>query len=460
MARILIVSNRVAPITEGQVSTGGLAVGVLDALKKTGGIWMGWNGSVGSKSGDPCSQDENGNISQITWPLSQRDYDTFYRGFANGVLWPAFHFRSDLIHFRDEDYEGYRRVNRLFAEQIQRVAKPDDLIWIHDYHFLPLAQYCRELGLKNRLGLFLHIPFPSPPIFRTIPNNDALARDMLAYDLVGLQTAGDRRALHDYCERCLGASSTDGAITLDGKVTRTGVYPIGVCPEDIQHLAQEHKNSREVVKLKSGLQHRRLIISVDRLDYSKGLIERFRGFERLLDTRPRFRGAVSFVQIAPPSRTDVHGYRSLRQMLEQTSGRINARWTELSWTPIRYMNRSFDRPTLMSFFRASQVGLVTSLRDGMNLVAKEYVAAQSEDDPGVLVLSEFAGAADELAEGALIINPHDTSSMSKALQAALDMHAAERRQRHQTMMQVLKKNDLIAWRERFLSDLENPPSGG
>jgi len=454
MSRILVVSNRVAPIAEGQVSTGGLAVGVLDALKEVGGIWMGWNGEISRKSGMPRSEQESGNISLITWPLSQHDYDTFYRGFANSVLWPVFHFRTDLLHYQDVDYEGYERVNRMFAEQLQRVARPDDLIWIHDYHFLLLAQYCRELGMSNQLGLFLHIPFPSDQVFRTIPHHADLARAMLEFDLIGMQTSDDLQALRDYCERYLGATARQDALTLDGKEVRMGVYPIGVCPEDIQGVSWEHRNSPEVIKLKSGLQHRRLIISVDRLDYSKGLVERFRGFECLLDTSPRFRGQVSFVQIAPPSRSDVHGYRNLRRLLEQTAGRINGRWTELSWTPIRYMNRSFDRPTLMSFFRASQVGLVTSLRDGMNLVAKEYVAAQPEDDPGVLVLSEFAGAAHELAEGALIINPHDTAGIAKALHAALDMGLSERKRRHETMMGVLQKNSLAAWRERFISDLE------
>lgn len=453
MARILVVSNRVAPLSEGQAPTGGLAVGVLGALKEVGGIWMGWNGEIARESGTPLAQQDSGEISLITWPLSQYDYDTFYRGFANSVLWPVFHFRTDLLHYRDEDYEGYKRVNRIFAERLQRMARPGDLIWVHDYHFLPLAQYCRELGMQHKFGLFLHIPFPSDQVFRTIPHHADLARAMAAFDLIGLQTGDDLQAMRDYYERHLGAACSHDTLVLKGKATRLGVYPIGVSPEDIQALSREHRSSRESIKLKSGLQHRRLIISVDRLDYSKGLVERFRGFERLLDTRPRFRGQVSFVQIAPPSRADVHGYRSLRRLLEQTAGRINGRWTELSWTPIRYMNRSFDRATLMSFFRASQVGLVTSLRDGMNLVAKEYVAAQPEDDPGVLVLSEFTGAARELSEGALLINPYDTAGMARALRSALDMQPAERRRRHEIMMEVLRKNSLTAWRERFIEDL-------
>ncbi|NYT82572.1 trehalose-6-phosphate synthase [Alcaligenaceae bacterium] len=454
MARILVVSNRVAPLAEGQVATGGLAVGVLDALKEVGGIWMGWSGEIARESGTPRAEQGSGGLSLITWPLSQYDYDTFYRGFANSVLWPVFHFRTDLLHYRDEDYEGYKRVNRIFAEQLRRVAQPDDLIWVHDYHFLPLAQHCRELGMQQKFGLFLHIPFPSDQVFRTIPHHADLARAMAAFDLIGLQTNDDLLAMRDYYERHLGASTSHDTVVLNGKATRMGVYPIGVCPEDIQSLSREHRNSRELIKLKSGLQHRRLIISVDRLDYSKGLVERFRGFECLLDTRPKFRGHVSFVQIAPPSRADVHGYRNLRRTLEQTAGRINGRWTELSWTPIRYMNRSFDRPTLMSFFRASQVGLVTSLRDGMNLVAKEYVAAQPEDDPGVLVLSEFAGAAHELAEGALLINPYDTAGMARTLHTALDMESSERKHRHEIMMDVLRKNSLAAWRERFMDDLK------
>jgi trehalose 6-phosphate synthase len=453
MSRLIVISNRVASITEGKSSAGGLVVGVLDALRETGGLWLGWNGDIKPDPEQHPLTTRDKNIDFCTVALTQHDYDRYYRGFSNGVLWPTFHYRIDLSRYSGSDYNGYLDVNRRFAQILASSIKDDDRVWVHDYHLIPFGQACRSLGIQNKLGFFLHIPFPSPSVLTTIPPHRALVESMLAYDLLGFQTQNDVQAFADYVTRYLGGTVDGNEVRVGDRRLKVGAYPIGIHPDQIQSLSNRSARSKPLDALKSGLQHRKLIVSVDRLDYSKGLIERFNAFERLLETAPHHRGKVTLVQIAPPSRQDVQGYRQIRRQLESTAGRINGKWTELSWTPIRYMNRSYDRTLLMSFFRASQVGLVTPLRDGMNLVAKEYVASQPADDPGVLVLSEFAGAAAEMRGGALMVNPYDVQGMADALDRALTMAVDERKTRYEHLMQVLKMNDLSSWQGRFLADL-------
>lgn len=455
MSRLIVVSNRVASITEGKSSAGGLVVGVLEALREMGGMWLGWNGEIETEPVQAPLVHSEKNIDFVTVALTQREYDQYYRGFSNGVLWPTFHYRIDLSRYIRRDYSGYCAVNRKFAQILVSSIKTDDTIWVHDYHLIPFGHACRSLGIKNKIGFFLHIPFPSPSVLRTVPSHRELVESMCAYDLVGFQTQSDARAFVDYATRYLGATASGNKIMVGNRSIKVGAYPIGIQPEQIKALSKESRHSKPLDALKEGLQHRKLIVSVDRLDYSKGLVERFNAFECLLESAAQHRGKVTLVQIAPPSRQDVQGYRQIRRQLESTAGRINGKWTELSWTPIRYMNRSYERTLLMSFFRVSQVGLVTPLRDGMNLVAKEYVASQPVDDPGVLVLSEFAGAADEMCDGALMVNPYDVQGMADALNRALNMPLEERKLRYEHMMGVLKKNDLTSWRDRFLADLHS-----
>jgi len=456
MSRLVIVSNRVASTAEGKRSAGGLAVGVLDALKRQDGLWFGWNGKIEDTADAQVAFHRIGRIDCATTGLSRSEYDLYYRGFANGTLWPTFHYRIDLSRYDAREYAGYLAVNERLAGMLKELVGEDDRLWIHDYHLIPFARACRRLGLRNRMGFFLHTPFPPEGILRTVPPHRDLAEAMCEYDLLGFQTRGDAQAFLDYAQRRLGLPRDGDTLRGPSGPVRVGHYPIGILTDDVQSKSKARSRSKLVATLKQGLQERKLIISVDRLDYSKGMVERFNAFERLLESRPAYRGHVSFVQIAPPSRSDVEGYRHIRRQLESTAGHINGRWTELSWTPIRYMNRAYERAALLSFFRASQVGFVTPLRDGMNLVAKEYVAAQDPEDPGVLVLSEFAGAADELADGAIIVNPYDIDAMACALDQALDMPLVERRERHEHMMRVLKDNSIKEWRDHFLTDLEPP----
>jgi trehalose 6-phosphate synthase len=454
VARLVVVSNRVVPITEGEAAAGGLAVGVLDALRAKGGIWFGWSGEL-TATGEttPNAARDVGPISLVTVDLSRKDYDEFYRGFANGALWPTLHYQIGLGRFDWVEFAGYRRVNALFARGVAARLRKDDLIWAHDYHLLCLAESLREAGVTNRMGLFLHTPFPAPPVLMTIPAHAELIRAMCHYDVLGFQTEADRTAFVDYVTREAGGRALVGRrIAAFGRVVKTGVYPIGVHVSEVRREAASAANARQATQLRASLLDGPLIMSVDRLDYSKGLRQRFGAFERFLQDYPSWRGSVTFMQIAPPSRGDIQTYREIRRELEAEAGRINGRFAEVDWVPLRYLNRSFPRGVLMPLYAEAKIGLVTPLRDGMNLVAKEYVAAQDPADPGVLVLSQFAGAAREL-DAALIVNPYDEAGIAAALDQGLSMPLAERRQRHAAMMRVMRRNSLDAWRDRFEADL-------
>jgi trehalose 6-phosphate synthase len=450
MSRLVVVSNRVAPIQEGEATTGGLAAGVLDALRQKGGLWLGWSGNIRDI---PEQQPEHavGAISLFTIDLSRRDYDQYYRGFANGTLWPVLHYQVGLGRFEWPEYEGYRRVNGMFAQALVKLVRGDDLVWVHDYQLLHLAEAAREAGLTNRIGLFLHTPFPAPGVFMTIPSHADLFRAVCQYDLLGFQTEIDRAAFIDYAVRHAGGSLLGDMLSIYDRVVRVGVYPIGVHVDEVRASAELPRNRRQATRIRAALLDR-LILSVDRLDYSKGLPQRFAAFERFLADYPSHHGLVTFMQIAPPSRSDIETYQVIRRQLEGEAGRINGRFAEVDWVPLRYLNKSFERNVLMPLYAAAQACLVTPLRDGMNLVAKEFVAAQDPDDPGVLILSEFAGAARELRD-ALVINPYDEAGVAAAIDRALLMPLEERQERHQAMLAVMRENSLERWRDRFEADL-------
>ncbi|AOI98500.1 MULTISPECIES: alpha,alpha-trehalose-phosphate synthase (UDP-forming) [Burkholderia] len=456
MSRLIIVSNRVAPISEGEPAAGGLAIGVYDALKETGGMWFGWSGEVVASGAPQIRVEERGPVTFATVGLSRRDYDQYYRGFSNATLWPAFHYRADLIQYDRHEFEGYSRVNVWLAQQLVPLLQDDDVIWVHDYHLIPFARALRAAGVKNRIGFFLHIPFPAAQVLVNVPPHRELVESLCAFDLLGFQTEPDLRAFCDYIEfEAGGEVAREGRtvrVSAFGNTLRAAAYPIGVYPDEIASLAQAGENGK-AARMAMSLRGRQLIMSVDRLDYSKGLVERFRAFEKLLEHQASIRNRVSFLQIAPSTRADLRAYQDIRLQLEAESGRINGRYAELDWAPILYIHRQYDRQVLAALYRLARVGFVTPLRDGMNLVAKEYVSAQNPDDPGVLVLSRFAGAARELT-GALIVNPIDIDGMADALSQALTMPLAERRARYADMIAQLRENNVSVWRDNFLRDLQ------
>lgn len=454
VSRLVVVSNRVTPISGSKAATaGGLAVGVLAALRESGGIWFGWSGET-VESGAPVPKVfRTGNITYITIDLAQADFDRYYSGFSNRALWPLFHYRLDLSSFDRDWYIGYRRVNQLFAEQLYPYLRDDDLIWIHDYHLIPLGEELRQLGVGCRLGFFLHIPFPATEVYVALPWHDRLVQAMSAYDLVGFQTSNDLRNFHDYLYReGVGYALSDGLVHAFGRTFRAQDFPIGIDADDFARMATSAEAMRASQRLSRSLLGRKLIIGVDRLDYTKGIPERLRAYETLLQNYPRQRSQVTLVQISAPSREEVPEYLELRGRVEALSGRINGRFSEFDWMPLRYLNRGFTRRTLSGFFRLSRIGLVTPLRDGMNIVAKEYVAAQSEEDPGVLVLSRFAGAADEL-DGAVIVNPYDIEAVAEAMHLGLIMPLDERQDRWRRLLAQVRERDIVHWRRRFTEAL-------
>ncbi|MBU1213139.1 MAG: trehalose-6-phosphate synthase [Alphaproteobacteria bacterium] len=453
MSRLVIVSNRVADVSK-SVQSGGLAVALADALRERGGIWFGWDGRVVADDAPiNVTINQYEEVQTATLPLNQRDYDEYYVGFSNNVLWPSFHYRLDLGVIDSKSIEGYRRVNQRFARSLAALLEPDDLIWVHDYHFIPLAAELRALGVKQRIGFFLHIPFPPPDIFLAVPEQLWLARALFSYDLVGFQTASDTSNFIRYVlERAEGEQLSESELSAFGCTTRFESFPIGIDVGAFHAMANTPKAEEQIQRIHRRSMASSQIIGVDRLDYSKGLPDRLRAFRRLLELYPENRKAVTLMQISPPTREDVAAYSDIRQELEGLSGAINGEYSDFDWTPVRYIHRAIPRDTLAALFRGSQVGLVTPLRDGMNLVAKEYVAAQDEDNPGALVLSRFAGAAEDLVE-AILVNPYDTDEVALALQRALTMRIEERRERHQALIRRVREHDVTNWRESFLDRL-------
>lgn len=453
--RLVIVSNRVAMPKKNGAAAGGLAIGILAALEEHGGVWFGWNGKLTSSSEASAPEiATKGNIEYATISLNEDDFEHYYNGYSNRVLWPVCHYLLDFIQFDSADFDGYRRVNAQFARRLASLLKPDDIIWVHDYHLIPLAAELRDAGIDNPIGFFLHVPFPSYEAFRAMPGHEYLLRALCAYDVIGFQTHRDLAAFETCIrEPIVGAEfGDDNVIRMPGGSLVADVFPIGVDVEGIAALSREAGELKRVKKMVKSLGGRDLIIGVDRLDYSKGLTQRFLSFERLLQRYPNSQKNVTFMQIAPPTRTGVRTYDDIRAELEQVSGRINGRFSTTDWVPIRYLNKGVARQPLMGMFRNAAVGLVTPVRDGMNLVAKEYIAAQDPDDPGVLVLSSLAGAACELTE-ALIVNPHDRDNVADGIATALNMPLEERKERNTALVQTLKKNDITAWRTRFVEAL-------
>lgn len=459
MSRLVVVSNRVASVDEGRAGVGGLAVAVGAALEEAGGIWFGWSGEKTGRRQTSPKIVARGKLTYATVDFTDRDVREYYDGFSNGTLWPLLHYRLDLAQFNRRDYLGYMRVNEWLGRMIRPLLEPDDLIWIHDYHLFPIARTLRRLGVRNRIGFFLHTPFPPRELFVALPWHAGLLEALCACDVVGFQTAADLDAFRDCLEDVEDFRLfDDGGIRAFGRDLRAEAFPIGIDTENVRRAAARHARSRIRRRLDSVLHERRMIVSVDRLDHSKGLADRFRSYAMLLDVYGDLHGKVSFMQVAPPSRTNVHGYARIRSELETLAGNINGRFANFDWVPLRYLNRSFERDTLTCFYRAADVGLVTPLRDGMNLVAKEYVASQNPDNPGVLVLSRFAGAASQMSE-ALLVNPYNHDEVADTLYRALRLPLRERRRRWRRLMDGLVANDVHQWREDFIGALVRGAAG-
>ena len=459
MGRLIVASNRTA--TPGGPRAGGLAVALWDALtERGGGVWFGWSGEVLDRETRGVRVFSEGDVDFALADLTEVEHEGYYLGYANRTLWPVFHYRVDLAHFDDGDYEAYEGVNRRFGKLLSQFLHKDDVVWVHDYHFLLLGQEIRNNGWRGPIGFFLHIPFPAPEVFTALPSHNRLAHGLAAFDLIGFQTQRDVDNFRRYMiEHQAAEDLGDGRLRVFDHTMRILAVPIGIDPEDFSTIAAGEEGREGAERLGRILESRALVLGVDRMDYSKGLPQRFQAFGRLLDDTEELRGKVTFVQIAPPSREAVLAYQDLREELDKLSGRINGDYSDLDWTPIRYLARNYRRETLAGLYRLARVGLVTPLHDGMNLVAKEFVAAQDPEDPGVLILSEFAGAADQL-EAALMVNPHDIGATADAIRRALEMPVEERRERWRALFEAVSSQDIAWWRRTFLEALDEVSAGG
>jgi trehalose 6-phosphate synthase len=443
MSRVVLVSNRVLDLSKA-ARAGGVAVVLANIARTRKALWFGWNGEV-KPAGEVDVIERKGRIA--TAPLSDIDYAGYYLGYANSVLWPVFHNRLDLAQFEAGFFERFVDVNRRLAGLLQPMLGPDDVIWVHDYHLIPFAAELRRRGVANPIGFFLHIPFPPWQTFMAVPEHKELARALAAYDLIGLQTKADVANLLNYMSNgAYGRIVPDGRIRVFDRLVSIASFPVGI---DMTDFAKA-KRAGSLVQSRSSVSR---IVGVDRLDYTKGLPQKFKAFGRLLDKYPHYQRQVVLTQIAPPTRESVEGYSDIRHELETLAGSINGRLGELDWVPIHYIYRSTPRRTLGDIYRSSRVCMVTPLRDGMNLIAKEYVAAQDAADPGVLILSKFAGAAEEMTE-ALIVNPYSIEETADVIRDALEMTLVERCERHAALLAGLQKHDAAAWYQSFLEHLK------
>jgi len=454
MSKLVVISNRVQSLDAGPGGNqGGLAVALLAALRRQGGTWFGWSGETCERFTGDVHRETAGNVTVATIDLEAQDFDEYYNGYANRTLWPLFHYRIDLTEFERDFDSGYRRVNGLFADTVSPMIDAEDLIWVHDYHLIPLGWELRKRGVTNRLGFFLHIPWPPMSLLLSLPSHRQLVDSLFAYDVVGFHTQDWLESFHHYVtEQMGGVVGQNGEVTVGGRTIRAIVAPIGIETAEFEAAASSREASFARDRMWMSSTGRSLIVGVDRLDYSKGLRERFLGYERFLAHNPDLQGLVYMLQIAPPSREKVNTYQEIRADLDSLSGRINGEFADIDWVPIRYVNRGYPRQQLAGIYRAARVGLVTPLRDGMNLVAKEYVAAQDPEDPGVLILSSFAGAAAQLKE-AVLVNPYSADEVAEAIATAFAMPRDERIRRWKALIANVRSEDVFWWCDHYLSAL-------
>jgi trehalose 6-phosphate synthase len=455
MRRLIVVSNRVSPPDDGSAgSQGGLAMAISAALREYSGVWFGWSGASTPSFTGQISMQRVGGVTVATTDLEEQDVQEYYNGYANRTLWPLFHYRIDLTAYDRAFGAGYARVNARFADTLHPLIEKNDLIWVQDYHLIPLGRELRERGAKNAVGFFLHIPWPARELIVTLPRHRDLVEALFHYDVVGFHTQEWRDAFESYVlYEAGGKILPDGRLCAFGRTVRAEAFPIGIDVEGFRGLARSTEGQESLARIRESKAGRKMLLGVDRLDYSKGLEERLRAYDRLLSDNPQLRRDLFLLQISTHSRGDVPEYQEIAARLDALTGRINGEHAEMDWVPVRNIHRLHTRAELSGIYQAADVALVTPLRDGMNLVAKEFVAVQSEEEPGVLILSRFAGAASQMRE-ALIVNPFSQEDMADAIKRALTMDVRERRRRWRALTDGLEKDDVVAWRDSFVSRLE------
>ncbi len=465
--RLVVVSNRLPVVLQRskqgewrvQPGAGGLVTAMAPVLRDRGGLWIGWAGTPAAQAREVelrlAAGVEGVGYTLRDVPLTRDEVDGYYQGFANEILWPLFHDLPSRCNFDPDYWPIYEAVNAKFAAAVAEHVGAEDYLWVHDYHLILLGREARRLGLRQRAGFFLHIPFPPPDLFFKLPWRFQLLEALLDYDLVGFQTVRDRRNFLQCVRALLPGSRVRGAgavVSLgvpERREIRVGAFPISIDFDDFARFAATAEVAQKAWLIHESLPRRQLVLGLDRLDYSKGIPERIRALSRALERFPELRRNITFVQVVVPSRTDVAEYKRLRDEIERLIGRVNGRFTSAGWTPIHYIFRSLSRVELVAYYRTCEIALVTPLKDGMNLVSKEFCAC-SLDHNSVLILSEFAGAAAQLQHGALLVNPHDIDATAQALWDAFRMPQSERAQRMQALRRTIRQQNIYRWVDTFL----------
>jgi len=462
--RLIVVSNRLPVEIKNRAggarlsrSAGGLATALDSIWRYSHGVWVGWAGAADTANAnallEKAARGRSYSFKPVT--LSRDEIAKFYSGFANEIIWPLFHDMPSRCNFDPEYWEVYQRVNRRFAQSAVEVTNGKDVIWAHDYHLMLMARYLREAGCATPAGFFLHIPFPAPDIFEKLPWRKTILRALLQYDMLGFQTDRDRWNFVSCLERIVPEAEAlredpFNVVALDGRRTRVGTFPISIAFEEFANHAASRDVETASNQFRHELAHKFLVLGVDRLDYTKGIPERLRAFRILLRRYPELRHRVTLLQVVVPSREEIPNYKDLRREVELLVSQINGEFTEGGWVPIHYMHRNLTRKQLLTYYRAADIAIITSLKDGMNLVAKEFCAAQV-DECGVVVISEFAGAAAELQHGALVVNPNDLAGIAEAIYRACVMPVEEKRSRMRLLREVVRTYSVQNWAEAFLN---------
>ncbi|MDD3643434.1 MAG: trehalose-6-phosphate synthase [Candidatus Krumholzibacteria bacterium] len=461
--RLVIASNRLPFVLErlgdswrSTPGSGGLVTALAPVLRDRGGLWVGWPGIVGDVDLSPpmAYLSRNAGFTMQPVSMSQEELEMYYRGLSNEVLWPLFHDLQSYCNFEPAYWKAYLSINRRFASVIRDSTLPGDFVWVHDYHLICVASELRAMGVSSSLGFFLHIPFPPLDIFVKLPWRTEILRALLDFDLIGFQTARDRRNFMHCLRTFVRDLTVEGkgqvvTVSVPGRTVRVGYFPISIDYDEFSLGARSEEVSETAWYIHEKIPEGKIVLGVDRLDYTKGIRYRLRAFDHLLREHPDLRGRITLVQIVVPSRRDIPMYRDLKIEIERLVGEINGRFTVSGWVPIHYLHRSLDRRELLAYYRTAEIALITPLKDGMNLVAKEYCAANTELT-GALILSEFAGAAPQLQRGALLVNPYDIEEVAGALFRAWSMDAEERRERMNRMQQTIQRYDIYWWVDSFL----------
>lgn len=465
--RLIIVSNRL-PIRvtrepdgswNAVSGTGGLVTALAPILRDRGGVWIGWPGTVSEEAPEDLQEGLRKTSKELGYRidpvlLSRQEKRDFYEGFSNEIVWPIFHDLQTLCNFNPRYWDSYQAVNRKFADAIAQEWTAGDYVWVHDYHLMTVARELRRLNVPGRFGFFLHIPFPPLDIFLKIPWRLELLRALLEYDLVGFQTERDRRNFVQCVRALIPGVLYKGrgrvvAARYAGREIRTGSFPISIDADGFASLSDTREVAEAAWYIHENLPERKIILGVDRLDYTKGIPYRLDAYRDALSRYPDLQGKVSLVQVVVPSRTGVAEYRDLQSEIEQLVGAINGQFTRSGWVPIHYIFRTLNKIELLGYYRACEIALITPLKDGMNLIAKEYCASKTHND-GVLILSEFAGATPQLQSGALLVNPYHIQDVADAIYTAFNMERSERKARMRRLRQAIRRQDVFWWVDSFL----------